>query len=199
MIKRTLVILVILIASISILLGDTYSSGDMPSASSFQLRLGKVGTNKIWFSSDAAGTNAIPNNRHVFPMMEAGTTSLDSTLYFHWSLDDYENSTVELIFSSSDSEFDGNRFMLKDNSMNGKDINFNVRVTPASSDSTVGALNNSADLQTALSQAARTILLTPTTKDQHFAVKMSVLPAFGGQYMRAQYSGYIVAILYSND
>ena len=188
----------------------TYTESDTASTE-FRLHLNKIGTNIIWFSEDAAGNSAVPDNRHIFPLVESSTASFYSDIYFHWKLDDTANAIVSLSFVSSEVDYQNAKYMLENMSpsANAEDMNYDVTMISIDSETTItNTIKNSAEgsvgtLLTERTLSDMTITLTPTAKTRHFKITMTICPAYsinGGdlQFMDAQYAGYIVAELKYN-
>lgn len=208
--RRFTFLFIILVICVSPVFSDVYNSGDNVS-SAFQLHLNKIGTNIIWFSEDAAGNSAVPDNRHIFPLVTSSTSSFSSDIYFHWQLDDVAGSTISLSFVSSEVDYQSAQFMLENMSpsANAEDMNYDVTMISIDSETTItNTIKNSAEgsvgtLLTERTLSDMTITLTPTAKTRHFKITMTICPAYsinGGdlQFMDAQYAGYIVAELKYN-
>ena len=116
----------------------TYTESDTASTE-FRLHLNKIGTNIIWFSEDAAGNSAVPDNRHIFPLVKSSTAAFPSDIYFHWELDDTDGATISLSFVSSEVDYQNAKYMLKNMSpsANAEDINYDVTMTSIDSESTI--------------------------------------------------------------
>ena len=188
----------------------TYTESDTASTE-FRLHLNKIGTNLIWFSEDENGNSAVPDNRHIFPLVESSTASFYSDIYFHWKLDDTANAIVSLSFVSSEVDYQNAKYMLENmsHSANAEDMNYDVTMISIDSETTItNTIKNSAEgsvgtLLTERTLSDMTITLTPTAKTRHFKITMTICPAYsinGGdlQFMDAQYAGYIVAELKYN-
>ena len=210
--RRFTFLFIILVICVSPVFSDVYKSGDNVS-SAFQLHLNKIGTKIIWFSEDAAGNSAVPDNRHIFPLVTSSTSSFSSDIYFHWQLDDVAGSTISLSFVSSEVDYQSAQFMLENmsTSASAEDMNYDVTMTSIDTGTSVTkTIKNSAEsgigtLLTARTLDDMTITFTPdsTEKERHFKITMTICPAYsinGGdlQFMETQYSGYIVAELKYN-
>lgn len=189
----------------------TYTAGVDAASTEFRLHLNKIGTNIIWFSEDAAGNSAVPDNRHIFPLVKSSTAAFPSDIYFHWELDDTDGATISLSFVSSEVDYQNAKYMLENMSpsANAEDMNYDVTMISIDSETTItNTIKNSAEgsvgtLLTERTLSDMTITLTPTAKTRHFKITMTICPAYsinGGdlQFMDAQYAGYIVAELKYN-
>ena len=189
----------------------TYTESDTASTE-FRLHLNKIGTNIIWFSEDAAGNSAVPDNRHIFPLVESSTASFYSDIYFHWKLDDTANAIVSLSFVSSEVDYQNAKYMLENMSPSesAEDMNYDVTMSSIGSDTSITkTIKNSGDggtVGTLLSERTlsdMTITLSPDVKERHIRITMTICPAYSIngaslQFMEAQYAGYIVAELKYN-
>lgn len=189
----------------------TYTESDTASTE-FRLHLNKIGTNLIWFSEDENGNSAVPDNRHIFPLVESSTASFYSDIYFHWKLDDTANAIVSLSFVSSEVDYQNAKYMLENMSPSesAEDMNYDVTMSSIGSDTSITkTIKNSGDggtVGTLLSERTlsdMTITLSPDVKERHFRITMTICPAYSIngaslQFMEAQYAGYIVAELKYN-
>ena len=192
---------------------ETYTNADKITDYTFNLKLLKTGTNVIWFSEDKNGKLAVPDNRHIFPLVKETTKPFYSEIYFHWNLDDTKSSTVSLSFVSSEVDYQNAKYMLENMSpdVNAVDMNYDVTLVNVDTGASVERIiKNSAEggvgtLLTERSLDDMTITLEPsaTETERHFKITMTICPAFsvnGGalQFMEAQSAGYIVAELKYN-
>ena len=209
---KKLILLLLIIVSVPIF-AETYTNNDNITDYTFQLKLLKTGTNVIWFSKDKEGKVAVPDNRHIFPLVQESTASFDSEIYFHWNLDDTKSSKVSLSFVSSEVDYQNAKYMLENMSpnVNAVDMNYDVTLVNVDTGASVEKIiKNSAEggvgtLLTERSLDEMTITLEPSATEtaRHFKITMTICPAFsvhGGtlQFMEAQYAGYIVAELKYN-
>lgn len=209
---KKLILLLLIIVSVPIF-AETYTNNDNITDYTFQLKLLKTGTNVIWFSKDKEGKVAVPDNRHIFPLVQESTAPFDSEIYFHWNLDDTKSSKVSLSFVSSEVDYQNAKYMLENMSpnVNAVDMNYDVTLVNVDTGASVEKIiKNSAEggvgtLLTERSLDEMTITLEPSATEtaRHFKITMTICPAFsvnGGdlQFMEAQYAGYIVAELKYN-
>ena len=125
---KKLILLLLIIVSVPIF-AETYTNNDNITDYTFQLKLLKTGTNVIWFSKDKEGKVAVPDNRHIFPLVQESTASFDSEIYFHWNLDDTKSSKVSLSFVSSEVDYQNAKYMLENMSPNVNAVDMNYDVT----------------------------------------------------------------------
>ena len=209
--KRSILFLLILVIVVLSVFSAEYTAYDEAS-SEFKMLLNKIGTNLIWFSEDENGNSAVPDNRHIFPLVESSTASFYSDIYFHWILDDTANAIVSLSFVSSEVDYQNAKYMLENMSPSesAEDMNYDVTMSSIGSDtSIIKTIKNSGDggtVGTLLSERTlsdMTITLSPDVKERHFKIRMTICPAYSIngaslQFMEAQYAGYIVAELKYN-
>ena len=125
---KKLILLLLIIVSVPIF-AETYTNNDNITNYTFQLKLLKTGTNVIWFSKDKEGNVAVPDNRHIFPLVQESTAPFDSEIYFHWNLDDTKSSKVSLSFVSSEVDYQNAKYMLENMSPNVNAVDMNYDVT----------------------------------------------------------------------
>ena len=209
--KRSILLFFILVIVVLSIFSAEYTADDKKS-SEFKLLLNKIGTNLIWFSEDENSNSAVPDNRHIFPLVKSSTDSFYSDIYFHWNLDDTANAIVSLRFVSSEVDYQNAKYMLENMSpsASAEDMNYDVTMTSFGSDTSITkTIKNSGDggtVGTLLSERSlsdMTITLYPDMEERHFKIRMTICPAYSIngaalQFMEAQYAGYIVAELKYN-
>ena len=209
--KRSILFLLILVIVVLSVFSAEYTAYDIES-SEFKMLLNKIGTNLIWFSEDENGNSPVPDNRHIFPLVESSIASFYSDIYFHWNLDDTANAIVSLSFVSSEVDYQNAKYMLENMrpSESAEDMNYDVTMSSIGSDTSITkTIKNSGDggtVGTLLSERTlsdMTITLSPDVKERHFKIRMTICPAYSIngaslQFMEAQYAGYIVAELKYN-